>query len=446
MDDTTRKNVPDIQPQASQSDPLVGASSQEFTQAARATIPREHINIQGRGSPGPASADQTRVMSPTVPSPLPVAQGTPRVLSQSVKPVVTPRVSAGPNYVLAVIVMALFGGGLVLSVGLFVALRVVGSVNRPDSPSWAVTATSQPTLVAALPPTLPLPTPTVGLDIQPWDGKQRLTILLMGLDKRPWEKGTAFRTDSMMLLSIDPRTHSIGLLSVPRDLFITFPANTIVGNSYGLQRINSAYTIGELVKPGSGPQLAMQTVQYNLGMRINNYMVYQFDTVINAIDDIGGIDINVPYTINDSQYPDMYDGYDPLYIPAGMTHMNGQLALKYARTRHQTSDFDRVKRQQQVIMAARDKVLSANMIPTLIRRAPDLWHQISQTMHSDLTFDQLLSVALYLKDVPKENIRQGLLDANYATPTVYQGADVLIPERSRIGPLLQQVFGANYNS
>jgi len=341
--------------------------------------------------------------------------------------------------------MALFGGGLVLSVGLFIVLRIANSTNNVSPIPGAVTATPLAALIAGLPTKTPAPSPTVGLDIQPWDGTQRLTILLLGLDKRPWEKGTAFRTDVMMIISIDPKTKSVGMLSVPRDLFVTFPANTVVGNSYGLQRINSAYTIGELVKPGSGPQLAMQTVQYNLGMRINNYMVFEFNTVINAIDDIGGVDINVPYTINDPQYPDMYDGYDPLYIPAGTTHMNGQLALKYARTRHQTSDFDRVKRQQQVIMAARDKILSANMIPTLVARAPELWHQISQTMHSDLTFDQLLRVAIYLKDVQTQNIHRGILDANYSSPTVYQGADVLVPERVKIGPLLQQVFGSNYN-
>jgi LCP family protein required for cell wall assembly len=362
-----------------------------------------------------------------------------------VAPQMPPRRAAPrPNYLLAVAVMALFGGGLVLSVALFIVLRIASSANNGPQNPGAVTATAAP-VIAGQPTNTPAPSPTVGLDIQPWDGSQRLTILLLGLDKRPWEKGTAFRTDVMMLVSIDPKTKSIGMLSIPRDLFVTLPANTIVGNSYGLQRINSAYTIGELVKPGYGPQLAMQTVQYNLGMRINDYMVFEFNTVINFIDDIGGVDINVPYTINDPQYPDMYDGYDPLYISAGMTHMNGTLALKYARTRHQTSDFDRVKRQQQVMLAARDRILSANMIPTLITRAPDFWHQLSQTMHSDLNLDQLLQLAMYVKDVQTANIHQGVLDANYSSPTVYQGADVLVPERSKIGPLLQQIFGANYN-
>jgi len=142
----------------------------------------------------------------------------------------------------------------------------------------------------------------------------------------------------------------------------------------------------------------------------------------------------------------MYFGYDPLYIPAGMRHMDGTLALKYARTRHQTSDFDRAKRQQQVIMAVRDKILNLNMAPTLLAKAPQLWDQFSKTTRSDLQFEHLLQLAVYLKDIPKENIHQGVIDLSYVTGLNYNGAAVLIPERAKLGPLLRQVFGANYNS
>jgi anionic cell wall polymer biosynthesis LytR-Cps2A-Psr (LCP) family protein len=140
----------------------------------------------------------------------------------------------------------------------------------------------------------------------------------------------------------------------------------------------------------------------------------------------------------------MYYGYDPLYIKAGMTHMDGTLALKYARTRHQTSDFDRVKRQQQVVLAAREKILNANLLPQLIIRSPEIWNQFSNNVHSDLTLDQLLQLLVYLKDVPKENIHQGVIDISDVTGLNYNGAAVLVPERARLGPLLTQVFGANY--
>jgi LCP family protein required for cell wall assembly len=344
------------------------------------------------------------------------------------------------NWHLVFLVVGLFSASLLFGLGAFVVVRL-SRAQQID-----LTSTAVPAVVAVSATETPAPTATVGIEIQPWDGNERFTILLMGIDKRPGESGTAFRTDSMMLFSIDPTTQRVGILSIPRDLFVDIPPNTIVGNRYGLQRVNSAYVIGELVKPGYGAQLAMQTVQYNLGMRVNDYVVFEFNTVINAVDDIGGIDIDVPYAIYDPAYPNMYYGYEPLNIPAGKVHMNGQMALKYGRTRHQTSDFDRAKRQQQVILAMRDKILNLNMAPDLIRRAPEFWDQFSQTTRSGLTFDQLLRLAVYLKDVPKENIHQGVLDINYVSPVRYNGMDILVPERARIGPLLIQIFGSNYNS
>ena len=377
-----------------------------------------------------SSPQQTPIPVPYVPPPPP-----PPIRQQ--QPAQRP---VRQNWLWVFAAMLLLGGTLALSGAAFIVIRLASAASTS-----AVDPTAEPSLAAAISPTI-VPTATVGLQIQPWDGNRRVTILLMGLDKRPSESGTAFRTDSMMIVSIDPVTKSVGILSVPRDLFVEIPSDTVVRNAYGLQRVNAAYVIGELARPGYGPQLAMQTVQYNLGIRINDYVVYEFNTVIAGIDAVGGIDVDVPYTINDPAYPDMYFGYDPLYIPAGHQHLNGTMALKYARTRHQTSDFDRAKRQQQVVMAVRDQVLKGNNWLDLARRAPEIWDQLSRTTRSDLSFDQMLRLALYLKDIPKENIRQGVIDASYVTSVTYQGQAILVPERVRLGPLLQQIFGTNYNS
>jgi LCP family protein required for cell wall assembly len=446
MDDTTRPNTPENQTQPVPPDRLPeqhetrrGTSEPEFTQIARpvgqVTEPVQQVRRSAAVNEPPVSPyrPQPSVVSPRPPvayPPVPIAN----------RQAARPR-GQHNNWLLVIIAVVLFGAAITFSVGALVIRRLADtSDNAAFTPPAEIAVESTPT------PGTPAPTPTVGLDIQPWDGKRRLTILLMGLDKRPGEKGTAFRTDSMIVFSIDPAARSVGLLSIPRDLFVDIPTDTVVRASYGLQRVNAAYVIGELARPGYGPQLAMQTVQYNLGMRINHYVVFEFGTVIQVIDAVGGIDIDVPYTINDPAYPNMYFGYDPLYIPAGRIHMNGDLALKYARTRHQTSDFDRTKRQQQVIMAVRDKILNLGLAPTLIARAPELWNQISQTTRSDLTFEQLLQLALYLKDVPKENIHQGVIDVNYVSPVNWQGAAVLVPERATIGPLLAKIFGPNYNS
>lgn len=301
------------------------------------------------------------------------------------------------------------------------------------------------TAVVQSEPTAILPTPTLGLEIQPWNGNERFTILLMGLDKRPNENGTAFRTDSMILVSIDPLTNSVGMLSIPRDLYIEIPPDTVVGNGYGLQRVNSAYVIGELARPGYGPQLAMQTVQYNLGIRVNDYFVFDFNTVIDGINAIGGIEVDVTEAINDPDYPSMNYGYEPLYIPTGRIQMDGALALKYARSRHNSSDVDRARRQQQVIMTVRAKILNLNMIPELVVQAPGLWSNLSRNIRAGLSFDQLLQLAVYLKDIPRENVKQGVIDYRYVIPTNWDGASVLIPNRASLGSLMVEVFGAGYN-
>jgi polyisoprenyl-teichoic acid--peptidoglycan teichoic acid transferase len=166
---------------------------------------------------------------------------------------------------------------------------------------------------------------------------------------------------------------------------------------------------------------------------------------VDAINAVGGIDINVKSTINDPEYPSMNYGYEPLYIPAGITHMDGTLALKYARSRHQTNDFDRAKRQQEVITAVRNKILDLNMLPELIVQAPNLWGSMSRNIHTGLSLDQLLRLVVYVKDIPPENIKQGVIDYSYVTPTMWDGASVLVPNRASLGPLLVQVFGANYN-
>lgn len=380
-----------------------------------------------------------RQSAPVVPSPVPVAR-------ESVPPAYVPepgvRSAAYPprkNWSLVAIAMFAIAATLVFGGMSLVALRML---SLGSAAAQAVTADA---VTATVIPTFDMVPPTVGVELLPWNGTERFTILMLGLDKRPGETGTAFRTDSMILISIDPLTRSVGMLSIPRDLYIELPPGTVVSYGYGLQRVNSAYVIGELAQPGFGPQLTMQTVQYNLGIRVHDYVAYDFTAVIDGINAVGGIDINVEQAIYDPEYPDMYYGYDPLYIPAGPTHMDGVLALKYARSRHSSSDLVRARRQQQVIRAVRDRVLNANLLPDLLVQAPGLWASWSRNIKTGLTLDQMIQLALYLKDISPENIRQGVIDSAYVTPTMWDGASVLVPNRAAIGSLMVQVFGANYN-
>ncbi len=276
--------------------------------------------------------------------------------------------------------------------------------------------------------------------LQPWNGGSRLTVLVMGLDRRPGEQGLAYRTDTMMLISLDRDSNSIGVLSIPRDLYVEVPG-------YGQpQRINSAMVLGELQQPNYGPTLAMQTVQYNFGIRVHNFVAMDFQAVTDLVDVLGGIDIEVPYDIADYQYPDMNFGYDPLILRAGLQHLDGQTALKFARTRHGDNDFERARRQQMVIYALRDRVLDGNMLPTLVVQSPSLFAALADNVYTGLSLDQIIQIAFTLKDVPGDQIRNAVVDNRFTSPyTTPDGAQVLVPRREALAQLLSDTFGPTYN-
>jgi anionic cell wall polymer biosynthesis LytR-Cps2A-Psr (LCP) family protein len=187
----------------------------------------------------------------------------------------------------------------------------------------------------------------------------------------------------------------------------------------------------------------MQTVEYNLGVYIDHYVMVDFSTVINGINQLGGIDVYVPYNINDPTFPDMDYGFDPLFIAAGQQHFDGLTALKYARTRHQDNDFYRARRQQQVALAVRDKALALGL-PTLIVRAPSLYSQFEQGIRTDLSLQEIIQLAQVIEGIPDENIQNEVLDQNYVSNYLTEnGAQVLIPINEAIEPLIRQMFYNN---
>lgn len=273
--------------------------------------------------------------------------------------------------------------------------------------------------------------------INPWQGDDRLTVLLMGKDKRPGEFGTAFLTDTMMLISLDPSSKRIGVLSIPRDLQVEIPG-------YNVQSINTAYRLGELDYAGGGAQLAMQTVQFNLGIPVNEYAVVDFEAFITIIDEIGGIDVEVKATIDDPEYPDMAYGYEHFYLPQGWHHLDGATALKFARTRHQSDDIDRAYRQQQVLYAVRDKVVSANMLPDLALKAYPLYAELQESIDTSLSLDQMLELAWFAKDVARSNIVSGVIGWEYIIAENWAGRPIIRPDREKIPALMRDIFGPDY--
>jgi LCP family protein required for cell wall assembly len=278
------------------------------------------------------------------------------------------------------------------------------------------------------------------ITLTPWDSESRVTVLLMGLDRRPGESGLTYRTDSIMVVSYDPAANSLGILSIPRDLYVSVPGYS------AMQRVNTALVLGELQSPGAGAQLAMQTIQYNLGIRVHESIIVDFEAFITLVDAVGGIQLDVVDPIYDDLYPDMYGGYDPFYIDAGVQTLDGLNALKYARTRHNDSDFERARRQQAVVFAIRDQVLNFDRLPSLIVQSPSLLASLNQNVYTTLTLQEIIQLALVLPEIPRENIRTGVIDANYITNfTTGDGAAVLVPLRERLGGLMTDVFGADYS-
>jgi len=262
--------------------------------------------------------------------------------------------------------------------------------------------------------------------------QERVNILVLGTDKRTGEEGPS-RTDTMIVLTVDPQGQMAGMLSIPRDLWVSIPGHSE-------NRINTAHFLGELDDgPGGGAALAKTTVQYALGVPIHFYVSVNFEGFEKLIDTIGGIAIDVQEPIYDPKYPDGNYGHMVVDIPSGVQHMDGKTALQYARARHGGSDFVRAQRQQEVIKAVRDKVLGLD-IP--LTRIPEMLRIVGDSVQTDLSLNDMYALAKVARKITAENIKSLVIDETMTTPQLTpEGADVLIPNHARIREAVNTMFG-----
>jgi polyisoprenyl-teichoic acid--peptidoglycan teichoic acid transferase len=262
-----------------------------------------------------------------------------------------------------------------------------------------------------------------------------VTILLLGLDYRDWEAGSEYsRSDTMILLTLDPLSQTAGILSIPRDMWVAIP-----GFQHG--KINTAYYLGDAYKlPGGGPGLAINTVEQFLGVPINFYAQIDFQAFVRFIDKLGGVKINVPEPIT----VDLLGtgAMTKKTLQPGVQVLPGEWALAYARARNTGGgDFDRAKRQQQVILGIRDRILSLDMLPYLITNAGSLFQELSAGIRTNLTIDQVAKLALLASHVPDGSIRQGVIDEKYIlfgrSP---DNLAILIPLIDKIHVLRDELF------
>ena len=186
-----------------------------------------------------------------------------------------------------------------------------------------------------------------------------MNILLAGVDSRSGHPGEGVRSDTMLMLHIDPLGGWANLLAIPRDSVAAIPgygkSKINAAFSYGYSQAEQIYGAGTTQEAGGAALAATTAEQFlglrDLGTRIDYVATIDFDGFAKMIDALGGIDVDVPHTIVDNEYPTPDFGTMPIEIPAGHRHFDGTKALQYVRTRHADSDFGRNERQQQVISA-----------------------------------------------------------------------------------------------
>lgn len=203
-------------------------------------------------------------------------------------------------------------------------------------------------------------------------------ILIMGLDSRPGE-GMLSRTDSVLLMGIDPAHLRVSLLSIPRDTFIEVPG-------YGSQRINTINLLGEQEAPGRGVTLLADSLQQSFGVRPERFIRLDFAAFKELVDAVGGIAVDVERTIVDDLYPTEDGGVMSIRFDSGVQYLDGERALQYARTRHADDDYRRAERQQQVISA-----LVGRLINPL--RWPAVLGVLSRHMDTNLTLFDMVQLA-----------------------------------------------------
>lgn len=244
-----------------------------------------------------------------------------------------------------------------------------------------------------------------------------VNIILLGSDKRP--TGKAWRTDSMIVVSIDRAERVVRLLSIPRDLWVYIP-------DHGYNRINTADLWGELAQEGGGAERVKQTIYQNLGIPIDYYIRVDFQGFMKIIDTVGGVNIDVECALPDIE------------LLPGMHHMNGAEALRYARSRKSTNDFDRGRRQRKVVMALWDQALTLDVVP----RLPQLWLTMSDSFKTDLPLEEVINLAYLGTTVERQRIRSKAIDASMTQGwTTPEGASVLLPREAEIRATLESFYG-----
>ena len=241
----------------------------------------------------------------------------------------------------------------------------------------------------------------------------RTTIMLMGVDERKDDVG---RSDTLMVVSIDPKSDRVSLLSIPRDTRVKI-------KRHGFDKINAAYAYG-------GEKLSRSTVENFLGINIDHYVIVDTNSFSRLIDAMGGVDIDVETRM---KYEDPWDDNGGLVIDLkpGLQHMDGATAITYVRYRDEEGDAGRVRRQQKFMKACADKLSD----PSIVMQLPDVIREARRALKTDLSVGDMISIASTLKNADESDggIKTGIVpgrwlyidDVNYLVPNIERLGEVV---------------------
>ncbi len=223
-------------------------------------------------------------------------------------------------------------------------------------------------------------------------------ILVMGMDRRPDE--IAWRTDTLMVVAVDAPANRVGIISVPRDLYVDIPG-------YGLGRINQVDYLGETNGyPGGGPALLRRVLTETLGIPSQHYVRIRMEGLVKLVDALGGVTVVLDCPLYERTPNDASpNGVEDWTLPAGPVLLDGESAKKFATYRYVTTDFGRAKRQQQLIWAIHDRALQLDIIP----RIPELWQALSEMFTTDLSLLDALKLASFGINLKPENVHGTVL-------------------------------------
>ena len=258
----------------------------------------------------------------------------------------------------------------------------------------------------------------------------RLNIMLFGIGGAGYDGSQL--TDTIMLASIDLKEERVGLLSIPRDM-----AYPLGGTRF--EKINAVNAYAEQSHPGQGATYAAKDIGKLLGVRIDHVVRIDFKGFEKFIDALGGVDIDVERAFADTQYPTEDDKWQTVSFKKGPQHMNGATALMFVRQRHGSGDISRAQRQQRVIFALRDKMLSPDILPKI----PQLYDQMQDIVTTDfgpLDIPRLIQIGTNIKP---GNIRGRVIDETmwqfWTTP---DGKSVLVFDKKKVRAAVDDLFNA----